>query len=302
MLSQAYQPVEYILVDGGSTDGSLEIIQEYSSRLAWWVSEPDAGQAEAINKGLAHARGEIVAWLNSDDIYLPGALDQAATALQASPGAAFIFGDAVTVNSEGAALKQLKFPEWRLRDLVAFRIICQPAVFIRRSVLDRAGPLDTSYHFLLDHQLWIRLASLAPIDHLSMPLAAARHHPAAKNVAQPAAFSQETLRLLEWMETQPDLAAIISQERSRVNAGAYRLSARYLLDGGQPRAALHDYRRALQADPGYTLHHWHRMLFAVLSLAGLSGLSDWYRRIISPLRGGSAKPASQQPESPRRSR
>ena len=85
MLDQNYPGLEYLVVDGGSSDGSLEIIQEHADRLAWWTSEPDSGQADAINKGMAHAHGEIVAWLNSDDYYLPGAVSAAVRALEGQP-------------------------------------------------------------------------------------------------------------------------------------------------------------------------------------------------------------------------
>ena len=279
VLAQEYQPLEYLIVDGGSTDGSLEIIQKYASRLAWWISERDAGQADAINKGLQQARGEIVAWLNSDDLYLPGAVSQAVAAFQTGPGAGLVFGDAVSIDASGRQLNRLSIGDWGLEELACFRIICQPAVFMRREVLEQVGVLDPSYHYLLDHQLWLRIAQAAPVRHVPQVWAAARQHPGAKNVAQPAGFGQEALRILAWMEAQPGLAAYLSANRRRVEAGAYRLNARYLLDGEQPGPALRAYGRALLRSPGFTLQHWHRMLYALLSLAGGKGLAELYYRL-----------------------
>lgn len=279
VLGQEGVPVEYLIVDGGSTDGSVEIIRKHADQLAWWVSERDAGQAEAINKGLQLAKGEIVAWLNSDDLYAPGAIAQAAATFQANPEAGLVFGDAVTIDPAGRQIGRFVFGDWGLDELMGFRIICQPAVFMRRTTLEQAGYLDTSYHYLLDHQLWLRIARLSPICHVSQVWAQARHHPGAKNVAQPEGFSRETLRLLAWMETQPDLAPRLAAHRRRIEAGAYRLSARYLLDGGKPGDALQDYGRALVRNPGYALRHWHRMLYAVLSLLGGKKLASLYYRL-----------------------
>lgn len=285
VLAQDYQNLEYLIVDGGSTDGSLEIIQRHADRLAWWVSEKDSGQAEAINKGLQRARGEIVAWLNSDDLYLPGAVSQAVAALQQDPELAFIYGEAITINQDGRPLGRFRFENWGLHDLVSFRIICQPAVFMRRTFLERAGYLDPGFHFMLDHHLWIRLARLAPIAHQPADLeppsrpvrglwAAARHHPGAKNVSQAAGFGRETFKVLEWMQTSTDLSEWIRQNRSRVLAGAYRLNARYLLDDGLAWEALASYWQALRRRPAFALKHAHRMLYAVLSLLGLKSLID----------------------------
>jgi GT2 family glycosyltransferase len=278
VLEQNYSPIEYIIVDGGSSDGSVEIIRKYAERLAWWVSEPDQGQAEAINKGLKQARGEIVAWLNSDDLYLPGAVAQAVQALQTQPQVGLVFGDAITIDAQGRPLKHLTFGDWGLDELMGFRIICQPAVFMRRQVLEQAGYLDTSYHYLLDHHLWLRMARLAGVLHVPQVWAAARHHPQAKNVAQAAAFGQEAFRILNWMATQPDLASHLTAHRRRIEAGAHRLNARYLLDGGLPGAALQAYARALALSPGFALQHWQRMLYAVLSLMGGRGLARIYYR------------------------
>ncbi len=279
VLSQDYPSIEYIVVDGGSTDGSLEVIQKYASKMAWWVSERDEGQANAINKGLEKARGEIIAWLNSDDLYLPGAVSNAVNALQETPLAGMVYGNAITIDAKGCPLKELKFPDWGLEQFIGFRIICQPAVFVRRTVLERAGLLDPTYHYMLDHHLWLRVAEQAPVKHVSEFWAAARHHPTAKNVAQPIEFSLETMRLLEWINTNADLEVLVVRNRRRIQSGAYRLTARYLLDGGLPQEALKAYGQAILAQPGFALKHWHRMLFAVVSLFGGSRLGNWYYRL-----------------------
>jgi glycosyltransferase involved in cell wall biosynthesis len=176
VLEQDYPAIEYIVVDGGSDDGSVEIIREYAPNLAWWISEKDEGQADAINKGMAQARGEIVAWLNSDDIYLPGAVSQAVKAFQANPEAGLVFGDAITIDADGRPLNSLVFRDWGLVDLLAFRIICQPAVFLRCWIYENSGGLNKNYHYMLDHFLWIRSARLGPINHIPSLWAAGTMH------------------------------------------------------------------------------------------------------------------------------
>jgi len=279
VLHQIGVQLEYFVIDGASSDGSLEIIQRYASQLSGWVSEPDSGQADAINKGFARASGKYIAWLNSDDIYLPDAISRAVSLLETNPQLGMVFGDAITIDPNGTTLNQLIFGDWGLEDLLGFRIICQPAVFMRRSILEQAGYLDLSYHFMLDHQLWLRMARLAPIQHIPEILAAARHHPGAKNVNQAAAFGDEALRILQWIKQQSEFQAYYTARPNRITAGAYRLKARYLLDGAQPGPALRAYFQALRHHPGFTLQHWHRMLYALLSLVGLKKLDRLYYRL-----------------------
>jgi glycosyltransferase involved in cell wall biosynthesis len=302
VLMQDYEPIEYLIVDGASTDGSLEIIKHYADRLAWWVSEPDSGQAEAINKGLRQAKGEIVAWINSDDLYMPCAVSRAVAALQQNLDLGMVYGDAISIDTNGKPINKLTFGDWSLRELIRFRVICQPTVFMRRTVLERADYLDTSYHFMLDHHLWIRIAQLAPISYLGnrktepqdpckqqytkerhsfSPIAAARYHPTAKNVAQATDFGRETMYILEWIQKQPDLASLLAQDQNHVRAGAYRLNGRYLLEGRMPWLALKSYGRALLNWPVYTLKHWHRMIFAILCILKIDGLTIPFRKLTS---------------------
>lgn len=279
VIQQGYPELEYLIVDGGSKDNSVQIIKNYSNRLSWWVSESDSGQAEAINKGFRRATGEIIAWLNSDDLYLPGAIHQAVTALENDSQLGLVFGNAVSIDAKGGLLNPLSFGDWGLNELLRFRIICQPAVFMRRSVLEEAGYLDLNYHYMLDHHLWLRIARLAPIKHIHCLMAAARQHPSAKNVSQAPGFGKEALLLLDWMKNNPEFAPLITRDQRRVEGGAYRLNARYLLDGNQPGPALHSYWKAFYRYPGYTLRHGHRILYAMISMLGLKKLADFTLRL-----------------------
>jgi glycosyltransferase involved in cell wall biosynthesis len=266
VLSQDYPNLEYFIFDGGSSDGSVDIIQKYAHRLAGWVSEKDRGQADAINKGFARATGSIVAWINSDDTYLPGAISAAVAALQAAPDAALVFGDVVSVDAAGKPFNVMTYGHWGLDELMQFNILGQPGVFMRRAALEQAGGLDLSYHYMLDHHLWLRLAQYGSMVYLPQRWAAARYHASAKNVSQAPGFAREAYRIVEWMPSQPALAARLPRLRRRVWAGAHRVNGFYLLDSGQPRAALKAYLKGLWCAPGVVLPEYRRILFAAVSL------------------------------------
>jgi glycosyltransferase involved in cell wall biosynthesis len=266
VLMQDYPDLEYFVIDGGSQDGSVDIIRRYADRLAGWVSEKDSGQAEAINKGFARATGDVIAWINSDDYYLPGAVASAVKFLQEYPDCGMVYGDVVSVDEAGEPINVMTFDEWGLEDLMQFEIIGQPGVFMRRSVLEQAGYLDPSYHMMLDHHLWLRMAQFAPIHYVSERWAAARFHAAAKNLAHGPKFGQEGYRLVQWMSEQSALAMRYRRLRRRIWAGACRQDAFYLLDAGRPLDALKAYWSGLWAYPPGILRHWRRMLFAAASL------------------------------------
>jgi len=275
VLGQDHPRIEYIIVDGASTDGSVEIIKKYADKLAWWMSEKDSGQADAINKGLAHATGEIVAWLNSDDYYLPGAVSSAMRIFQENPEATLVYGDMLAVDEDGKLFNTLRYKQLSLQDLLCFQIIGQPAIFFRRSVVEKAGMLDPAFHFLLDHHLWIRIAQHGKILHVPQAWAAARYHAEAKNRAKAAEFGREAFRILDWAKSQPGLSEAIRPVERRARASAYRVDARYLLDAGQSASALKSWVRALFIHPPTALARLNIFVSALLNLSGLNRLREW---------------------------
>ena len=279
VLEQDYPNIEYLVVDGDSTDGSVDIIRRYADRLTWWASEKDSGQSEAINKGLRRARGEIVGWLNSDDVYLPGAVSAAVAAFRSSPEAAVVYGDALAIDADGKSFNVMRARQYSLADLLVFHIICQPAAFMRRSVLEQVDYLDPAYHLLMDNLLWMTMARLAPLVYVPQTWAGARYHDQAKNRTRGAAYGREARVLIADLKSRLEFAEIIAADEKRIMAGVNRFDAFYLTDAGQPREALRAYARSFRLHPRTALADWKHILLALLSLLRLSRLRNWYDRL-----------------------
>ncbi len=162
VLSQNYPKLQYLVIDGGSTDDTVKILKNYGDKIEW-VSEKDHGQAEAINKGLLKAKGDIVAWLNSDDFYEPGTLQKVADYFTAHPEIDFIYGDMNFVDRNGNNPRACDYlSDFSLPRLLKYCYICQPSVFFRRSVIDRVGLLNTKYTYAFDYDYWLAIGRLMP--------------------------------------------------------------------------------------------------------------------------------------------
>jgi glycosyltransferase involved in cell wall biosynthesis len=168
VLEQDYPRIEYIIVDGGSSDGSVDVIKKIEDRLAWWVSEKDKGQTDAINKGFNRANGEILAWLNSDDTYNPGVVSAAVKYLTENPDVAMVYADCDYINEQGGVIGKFNSAQTDHRRLrKGYVHIPQQTMFFRAGYWQELGPLDPSFYFAMDYDLWTRIAARAPIKYLA---------------------------------------------------------------------------------------------------------------------------------------
>jgi hypothetical protein len=197
VLAQDYPRIEYIVMDGGSTDGTAEVAGRYRGRLVW-VSEPDRGQSHAINKGFRRARGEIVAWLNSDDVLLPGAVSAAVAALEACPGAGAVYGEGLLIDREGRSTGRFPattpFNLWLLTFLSDS--ILQQSSFFRRSAVEAAGWLREDLHWAMDWDLFVRLGTRHGLCYLPVELGCLREYGETKTAAGGLRRFRELRRLL----------------------------------------------------------------------------------------------------------
>ncbi|WKZ40730.1 MAG: glycosyltransferase family 2 protein [Anaerolineales bacterium] len=167
VLAQDYPRIEYIVMDGGSTDGSVGVIQKYQSSLAFWVSEQDKGQTDAINKGFNRAKGDILAWINSDDTYNPKAVGEAVLYLMENPDVAMVYADCDFIDEQGRVIGKFASRQTDYKKLrQGYVHIPQQTMFFRAKYWKEVGPLDPSFYFAMDYDLWVRIAARAPIKYL----------------------------------------------------------------------------------------------------------------------------------------
>jgi glycosyltransferase involved in cell wall biosynthesis len=216
VLAQGYGQLEYVIVDGGSTDGSVDLIRKYQSSLKWWVSEPDRGQSEALMKGFRRASGEMLGWLCSDDLLEPGALELVARAHAENPGA-IIAGDVVMFYDDGRPERLLPQRNLAFEPMVKIwedsSFYSQPGVFFPAQAFERVGGLDLNLRYCMDHDLMNRLLRICPVVYLRSVIARARVHSACKTSAEHVKMFIESTRVSRryWRDlegTSPRLCAL----------------------------------------------------------------------------------------------
>lgn len=245
VLQSGYVHVEHLVMDGGSTDDTCAVLQSYDDPRLKWVSEPDSGQSDAINKGMRQATGDILAYLNSDDLVLPGALPFVADYFDRHPDVSVIYGQCLTIDAAGSDLNHLRGNPFDLKRLLTGRtMISQPAAFWRREVMERIGLFDETLHYTMDFDYWTRMviAGYTPV-YIPRPLAAFRLHGESKTTQHVIPFVQDRLRTLDKTYS----ATGLPPEFLRLKGSAYA----YALAGGVDRlwrAAQYSQARPLLRD------------------------------------------------------
>lgn len=196
VLAQDYPNIEYLIMDGGSTDETLDVVKRYEGRLRWH-SGPDSGTADAINRGFQESNGSILAWLNADDTYLPGAVSAAVERFLLTPDAAVVYGEGVWIDENGDALGRYPTRAPYSPDLFERECgLCQPAAFIRRTAFEAVGQVDTTLQSAFDYDLWIRLSKQWPFVAIPTCLATSRMHEANKSLGNKRQMFQESMAVL----------------------------------------------------------------------------------------------------------
>jgi len=184
VLEQKYPALEYIVIDGGSTDESVNVINRHASGLAYWVSEADQGQTDALAKGFERSSGDVMAWLCSDDLLLPGALDTIGRFFAENPKVDCVFGDAIWIDADGKPIRPKKEMSWnRAVFLFDHNYLAQPSVFWRRSLYEKVGGLNRQWNLAMDSDLWLRFARHTRPQHLAQYLSCMRYYPEQKTRA-----------------------------------------------------------------------------------------------------------------------
>jgi len=247
VLEQDYEPLEYAVVDGGSTDGSVEIIRRYEDRLAWWTSGSDGGQAAALNEAFARAGGELLGWLNSDDTLLPGSVSLVVESLLADADALFAYGDAIYTDDESRRTGYFRSAEL---DAVQMARTCtdhinpQGALF-RRRALEIGVPFEGFYCF--DFEFVLRLGAVGRAVRIERPVATFRRHDESKSVgSSPARRAEDYLNMYDRFFATPDLPANLRAVENEGRASALTWAGELFYAAGEHARARACFRQALR--------------------------------------------------------
>jgi glycosyltransferase involved in cell wall biosynthesis len=269
VLAQAIPGIEldYIVCDGGSTDDTIAILQRYADRLRW-ISAPDGGQADAVNRGIALTQGDIIAWINSDDVYYPGAFAAVQAVFAHHPQVQVLYGDADHIDAADRRLSPYPTEPWNYQRLQDICFLCQPAVFFRRHAVEQWGNLDAKLQYCMDYELWLRYGQQVNFYYLPHTLAGSRWHPATKTLSQRlAAHTEMNDMLLQHLGHVPDKWIFAHSQ--------IKLEETQGLDRTLPH---HQYPffAAMITESAWAFHHWNRKI----SASGWIQLLRWRLKLM----------------------
>jgi glycosyltransferase involved in cell wall biosynthesis len=276
VLEQDYEPIEYLVVDDGSTDASSEIVERYADRLAWWTRQENAGQVAALNRGLARATGDYMGYLNSDDTFLPGAVSRMVAELERDPELLLVYGDALYTDEHSRQTGYLPSREFDVVQMVRAcdNHVVQPSTLWRREAWERYGPFDEDGWYFFDFQFFL---SLPPerVRRIPEPLSTYRIHSEAKSTGASASrLARDHARLADTFFTSerlPEAARPVAREG---RSSAYLLGSEFAYEGLDLPRARRYVLRGLRLYPRHASPRW-------LSLAAKSFLP---RAVVKALR------------------
>ena len=212
VLQQPLQDIEYWVIDGGSTDETLRVLEKYQDRLQW-ISEPDRGQTDALNKGILRTQGDIIGWLNSDDIYYPGVLPQVMRFFADHPEVNILYGRANHIDTEDAVIEPYPTREWDYPALLESCFVCQPAVFFRRRIIEKYGLFDEELKYCMDYEYWLRVGAAESMTFFPLLLAGSRLYDSNKTLGCRRQVREEILEMIYRKTGAPSLSWSVSLGR-----------------------------------------------------------------------------------------
>ena len=229
VLEQEYPNIEYMVFDGGSTDDSVDILQRHADRLAYWVSEPDGGQADAINRGYRRATGKYVSWINSDDLLPPGSVAAAVDFLESNPDIGMVYGNVEHIGPDGDSIRMVEPPPFDYQRILTTGInyVQQSGSLMRREIFDEIGELDVRLHFAMDLDYWMRLGLVTSIEYIPVTLAQFRVHENSKSVAQRTQAALELPHIWRKLYDRSEVPEQIRPVRRRALSAAHLRAAEY---------------------------------------------------------------------------